>query len=29
MMQRMDEFEMRAQAYKLNRLEVTRKAIAF
>ena len=25
----MDNFEMRAQAYKMNRLELTKKAVAF
>ena len=29
LMGRMDAFELKAQAYKLNRLEITRKAIAF
>ena len=29
LMQKMDDFEMSAQAYKLNRLELTKKAIAF
>ncbi len=28
-MQKMDDFELNAQAYKLNRLELTKKAIAF
>ena len=29
LMNKMDDFEMRAQAYKLNGLEITRKAVAF
>ncbi len=29
LMQKMDDFELNAQAYKLNRLELTKKAIAF
>ena len=29
LMDKMDDFELKAQAYKLNRLEITKKAIAF
>ena len=27
--EKMDDFELRAQAYKLNRLELTKKAVSF